>query len=268
MIHPSAVIAAGAELGTNVDVGPHTVIDEHVVVDDNCRVGPHVYLTGHTRIGAGTAIHSGAVLGGSPQDLSYDGSLSYADIGCRCVIREHATVNRGTAPESRTVLGDDVMMMAYSHVGHNARIGNHVVIANSTAVAGHVTVGDRAFLSGIVGVHQFVRIGRLAMIGGMNRITQDVPPFCLVQSHQIHGANVIGLRRAGIDSETRLAIRRAMKLLFFSGLSRTMALAAIRDRDAGVAEVAEFLAFVESTERGLQAARPIRKAADKLTQEH
>jgi UDP-N-acetylglucosamine acyltransferase len=227
------------------------VIDADVVVGDDCRIGPHVHLTGHTTIGRGTHIHTGAVIGDEPQDLGFKGERSYTRIGEACQIREYVTIHRGSAPESCTLVGDRVMIMAYSHVGHNCSLASAVIIANATQLGGFVEIGERAFLSGIVGVHQFVRIGRVAMIGAMNRVMQDVPPFSLVQDGCVQGANVIGLRRAGIPAPTRTAIEAAIKLLLLSGLNRPNALARIQERFGHLAEIEEMSRFVAGTKRGI-----------------
>jgi len=251
----AAVIAAGAVLGTGVDVGPHAVIDANVVLGDGCRIGPHVYLTGHTRIGAGTVIHAGAVIGDVPQDLHFDGSVSHTAIGSHCILREHVTVHRGAGAGTTTVIGDQVMLMAGTHVAHNCRIGNHVIVANASLLGGHVEVQDRAFLSGLVAVHQFVRIGTLAMVGGMNRLTQDIPPYCLFQEQSVQGVNVVGLRRAGCPPATRSTLRRAVKIFFFAGLNRPSAVRRIREECEAFPEIEEFLRFVEGAKRGITRGR-------------
>lgn len=250
-IHSTAVIGPKVQLGNAVEIGPYTVIEDEVQVGDGCAIGPHVHVSGHTRIGEGTRIHAGAVIGDRPQDLHYGGEVAYTDIGANCTIREYVTIHRGTAEGSRTVVGDHVLLMAFVHLGHNCQISDHVVIANGTMLAGHVHVGTRAFVSAGVMVHQFVRIGRLAMIGGGNGIGQDVPPFCMLQYDQIQGPNVVGLRRAGFDDKTRLAIRGAIKTYFFNGLNRVNALEEIRATGPLCPEVEEFVQFVEGTRRGI-----------------
>ncbi len=250
MIHETAIIHPGAKLGSNVQVGPYTVIDEHVQLGDSCRVGPHVHLTGHTTIGAGTKIHAGAVIGDEPQDLGYDGSRTYLNVGENCTLREYVTIHRGSDAESATTVGDNVMLMAFCHLGHNCHIGNNVVIANTSTLAGHVEIEDRAFISAAVLIHQFVRIGTMAMISGGDRVVQDIPPFCMFHKH-LRGPNTIGLRRAGIDAAGRTAIRAAIKAYFFSGLKRSNALQQIVEEHGDVPEVARFVTFIEGTKRGI-----------------
>jgi len=256
--HPTAVIDSGAVLGKNTTIGPHAVIDENVVVGDDCSIGPHVYLTGHTSIGSGTKIHAGAVIGDMPQDLHYGGETTYTEIGAGCTIREYVTIHRGSSPGSKTVVGESTMLMAFVHLGHNCEIGDHVVIANNSILAGHVTVKNRAFLSGAVLVHQFVRIGRIAMIGGDNAVIQDVPPFCMLQADQIQGPNVIGLQRSGLETSLRRAVRWAVKTYFFGGLNRPNALAEITAKHGDIPEVQEFVSFIEETQRGITTGRGVK----------
>ncbi|NOY79918.1 MAG: acyl-ACP--UDP-N-acetylglucosamine O-acyltransferase [Kiritimatiellaeota bacterium] len=251
MIHPTAIIAPGAELGRDVQIGPYAVVEDHVTVGDNCRIGPHVHLTGHTVIGEGTVIHTGAVIGDVPQDVHYTGAVTYTEIGRNCILREYVTIHRGSPEGTTTRVGDGAMIMGMAHLGHNCEVGNGVIIANATLLAGHVHVGDRAFLSGGVLVHQFVRIGTLVMVRGGEGLGRDVAPYCLVGKGRIRGPNAIGLRRAGLSAETRVAIRGAIKLFFRSRLSRPNAIAAVREQYGGIPEVEHFLEFIETTQRGL-----------------
>ncbi|MBT3380070.1 MAG: acyl-ACP--UDP-N-acetylglucosamine O-acyltransferase [Lentisphaerae bacterium] len=253
MIHPTAIVGEGAVIGPGTEVGPYAVVDSDVVLGANCLVGPHVHLTGHTTIGAGTRIHTGAVIGGEPQDLHYDGEVTYTTVGENCVFREYVTVNRGTDPGSTTAIGDNVMLMAYTHVAHNCRLSSNVIIANSTQVAGHVQISPRAFISGGVLIHQFVRIGAVAMVSGGEKVVQDVPPYCTMQFNRIVGPNTIGLRRTGLTPESRRAVRMAIKVYFLKGLNRANALAEIRAGCPAIPEVDALVAFLETTERGIVA---------------
>ena len=250
-IHSSASVAEGAVLGENVEIGPFAVVGPDVVLGDGCLVGPHACILGHTTIGDGTEVHAGAVIGDTPQDVHYSGELSYVKIGRNCKIREYVTIHRGTEEGSCTVVGDNVMLMAFSHLGHNCMISDNVVVANSSLLAGHVSVGERAFISGGCMFHQFVRVGRLAMVGGGNHITQDVPPFCLLQDEAIQGSNVVGLRRAGFENESREAVRSAIKIFFCYGQSRSDAVEQIKSEVAVTPEVQEFIDFVMTTKRGI-----------------
>ncbi len=258
MIDSNAVVAPGAQLGSGVSVAPFSLIGQHVVVGDGCRIGPHVHLTGHTRIGANTNIHTGAVIGDEPQDYHYRGETSFVEIGENCVIREYVTVHRGCREGTRTVIGNHVMLMALCHVAHDCQIGDHVIIANSALLAGHVRIGPKAVLSGGVAVHQFARIGTLAMVSGLARVTQDVPPYCLLSEDMVHGPNTVGLKRAGLSVEARKAIREAVKIFYFQGLNRPNAIEKIRAAHGQVPEVGHFLEFVSDTRRGFMPGRPLR----------
>jgi UDP-N-acetylglucosamine acyltransferase len=251
MIHPTAIVAGKAEIGSNVEIGPYSVVDEHVVIGNDCRIGPHCQITGHTTIGSGTRIHAGAVIGDEPQDYHYQGDVSYTRIGSNCVLREYVTVHRGAQPESTTAIGDDVMLMGFVHIAHNCLIGNRVIVANACLIAGHVEIEDAAFISGGVMMHQFIRIGTLAMAGGGARLTQDLPPYCMVGRQEVTGPNTVGLRRAGLNADTRQAIRKAIKLLYFSGLNRPNAIAAIREQFGQVPEVNHLAQFVAASKRGI-----------------
>jgi UDP-N-acetylglucosamine acyltransferase len=257
-------VSPGAQIGDGCRIGPYAIIDEHVVLGPGCTVGPHVYLTGHTTIGEGTVIHTGAVIGDIPQDQHYGGEETYTRIGSHCVIREYVTVHRVSGEGTDTTVGDHSMLMGFVHLGHNCHIGNHVVVANATLLAGHVEIGDRAFVSGGVLVHQFVRIGALAMIGGGNGLGQDVPPYCMLQFEQIQGPNVVGLRRARVGEAARKAIRSAIKIYFFEGLNRLTALERINERFGDIPEIREFVRFIEGTKRGISPGRrtKVRKTVD------
>ena len=250
-IAQNASIANGARIGANVSVGPFAVIDENVVIGDNCVIGPHAYITGHTTIGEGTKIHKGAVVGDAPQDVHYNGEITYVEIGKNCIIREYVTIHRGTEPGTTTKIGDNVMLMAFSHLGHNCELANNVIVANATLLAGHVHVGERAFISAQCMLHQFVRVGRLAMIGGGNAIGQDVPPFCMLQECVIQGTNIIGLRRAGLGDNVRNALHQAAKIYFCYNLPRTNAIERIRQEVEQCEEVQEFIDFIMQTKRGI-----------------
>ena len=255
MIHSTAIIEQGAQIGERVDIGPYTIVGSRVVLGDDCRVGSHVVLAGDTTVGGNTRIHTGAVLGDVPQDTHYAGADTSTRIGENCVVREYVTVHRGTEEGTSTTVGNGVMLMALSHLGHNCRIADNVIIANACLLAGHVDVAERAFLSGGVMVHQFVRIGTMAMIHGGERVTQDVPPYCIMAGGGIRGPNTVGLKRAGLTREAREAVRGAIKLFFFSGLNRPNALVETQAEYGDVAEVEHLMEFVRTTERGLVSAR-------------
>jgi len=218
MIHPTAIIHPKAKLDSTVRVGPYAVIDEGVELGAHCVVGPHVYLTGLTTIGAHNSFHAGGVIGDAPQDLKYKGEPTRLRIGDHNVFREHATVHRSTKTDGETVIGSHNFFMANAHIGHNSHLGDHIIIANGVLLGGYVTVQDRAFISGNCLIHQFCRVGTLALMQGGSAISQDLPPFTVAQrGNEICGLNVIGLRRAGFTAEQRLELKRLYRALFRSG---------------------------------------------------
>lgn len=255
-IHPTAIIDARAEVDAHAEIGPYVVIDGPVRVGPGTRVLAHATLLGWTRIGAANVIHPGAVLGDEPQDLAYDGSESYLDIGDRNVIREHVHIHRGTQPRSSTIIGNDNYFMNNSHVAHNCRVGDHVILANGAVLGGHVQVEDRVFLSGGCAVHQYVRIGRLALMRGLSRTSRDVPPFCIVDgTHTVRALNRVGLRRAGF---TAVQIRE-LQVVFRRLFRRRCNLAAgVREIDRGTCspEVGYLLDFIRASKRGVCAGPP------------
>lgn len=251
MIHPTAIIHPQAKLDPTVEVGPYAVIDAAVTVGPHCRVGPHVHLTGVTTLGSRNVFHAGCVIGDAPQDLKYRGEPTRLRIGDHNVFREGVTVNRSNTPAEDTVLGSHNYLMATSHVGHNSRLGDHVVIANGTSLGGHVTVGDGAFLSGNCLVHQFVRVGTLALMQGGAAISKDLPPFTVARGDNgICGLNTVGLRRAGFTTAQRLELKRLYRFLFRAGRELRAALTAAQDEFSS--EPARLLLdFLRTSKRGV-----------------
>ena len=215
-IHPSAIVHPQAQVDSSVVIGPFSVVDPGVEIGANTVVGPHVHLTGITRIGSGNRFHAGCVIGDSPQDLKYADAPTRLVIGDNNVFREHTTVHRSNSLEENTTIGSGNYLMAHSHVGHNSQVGDHVIMANGVLLGGHVTVGDRAILSGHSAVHQFVRIGTLAMAQGGSRLSVDLPPYTIGTGlNELCGLNTIGLRRAGFTQEQRTELKRLYRELFF-----------------------------------------------------
>jgi UDP-N-acetylglucosamine acyltransferase len=251
MIHSTAVIHPRARLDPTVSVGPYAVIDEGVTVGPNCVIGPHVYLTGQTTIGAKNTFHAGCVIGGAPQDLKYKGEPTRLRVGDGNTFREGVTVNRSSVPDEDTVIGSKNLLMACSHVAHNTVLGDGVILANSALLGGHVIVQDKAIISGNCCVHQFVRVGTLAMMQGGSAISKDLPPFCVARGDNgICGLNVVGLRRAGFTTEQRLELKRLYHLLFRRRLKRSAAVAQARQEFTGHA-ARLVVEFVASATRGV-----------------
>lgn len=252
-VHHTAVIDPRAELGRDVVIGPFAVIGEGVVVGDGTTVGPHALIERDTHVGRDCQIFAGAILGTDPQDLKYAGERTTLEIGDRTVVREYATVNRGTAASGRTVVGSDCLLMAYTHVAHDCEIGNHVVLSNAVNMAGHVVIEDWVVVGGLTGIHQFVRIGAHAFVGGASRITQDVAPYVRVSGNppRLFGLNSVGLDRRGFSPEVRGSLKATYRILFQSGLNVSQGLARAEDEVEQLPEVRHLLAFIRSSERGI-----------------
>lgn len=250
MIHSTAIVHKHAQLDSTVEIGPYAVIDEHVKIGANCKIGPHVHLTGYLEMDKGNTVHAGAVLGDIPQDLAYKPCESYLKIGKGNTIREMATIHRGTKPGSSTIIGDDNYFMAVSHVAHNCRVGNHVVLSNCSLAAGYVELGDYCIVSGGVVLHQFIRIGKLAILRGQSRYGKDVPPYCIGDgTNDVAGLNVVGLRRAGLKPDARSELKRAFRAVFLADLSPLDAIRSYEGKQT--AEVKEFFDFIRSSKRGV-----------------
>tara|TARA_B100000579_G_C22785522_1_gene831672 strand:+ start:545 stop:1399 length:855 start_codon:yes stop_codon:yes gene_type:complete len=220
-IHRFADVSPKAELGEGVHIGSGSVIGPDVIIGSNTWIGPNVIIQGRVKLGSNNRIFPGACIGLEPQDLKYKGDSTDVCIGDNNTFRECVTINSATFAGEKTVIGHQNLLMAYSHLGHNCQIGNNVVIANSVQIAGHVFVDDRAVIGGCLGIHQFVHIGYLAMVGGMTRVDRDVPPYCLAEGHpgRIRGLNKVGIKRKNIDKENKddyLQLKRIWTLLFKS----------------------------------------------------
>ncbi len=262
-IHPTAAIDPSARVHESADIGPHAYVGAEAEIGEGCVLMHGVSIAPRTVIGAHTRLHYHAAIGGDPQYLGFDPSTdSRVRVGERCELRENATIHRGLKDGAETVVGDRVMIMNGGHVGHDCTVGNDVVIAACALLAGHVAVEERAFISGLVVVHQYCRIGKLAMLGGQAGVGQDVPPYTMVQgasgAGRLTGLNTVGMRRGGVGPEARTAIRSAFKTLFLSGLARGTALARIGEEWAGrdmPAELASFLDFMSvKSKRGFMGA--------------
>ncbi len=226
MIHPTAIIDPKAELDPSVEIAPNVVIGADVKIGANTVIGANVVIYGPIEIGCGNQIFPGAALGLPPQDLKYKGGKSSVKIGDRNTIREYVTVNRATGEEEETVIGNDNLLMAYVHVAHNCILGDRIVIANSVALAGHVEVESKAVIGGMLGIHQFVKIGKMAMLGGMSRIDRDAPPYMLVEGNpsRVRSLNLVALKRNNFDSDEIFLLKKAHKILYRSGLTISQAL--------------------------------------------
>jgi UDP-N-acetylglucosamine acyltransferase len=252
-IDPRAIVHPTAKLADGVSIGPFAIIGEEVTIGADTSIGAHAVIERWTGIGAGCRIGTGAVLGGAPQHLQYDGSPSYLHIGDGNDIRELVVIQRSMKPGGSTRLGSHNFIMAQAHIAHDCVLGNHAVVSSLTALAGHVEVEDGAMIGGVTGVHQFVRIGTYSMVGGSSRLLQDVPPFLLAAGSPaaVHGLNTVGLRRAGFSAETRRELKIAYRTLYRSGLNVSQALDTIRCQLNLSAPVAHLIRFIEHSQRGI-----------------
>jgi UDP-N-acetylglucosamine acyltransferase len=252
-IHPTAVVAPGAIIGSDTSIGPYSVIGEGVRIGRGNQIGSHVVIEGRTTIGDFNTIYQFASVGANPQDLKYQGEDTVLTIGNGNIIREYVTIQPGTdGGEGRTVVGNGNLFMACSHAGHDCTIGNGVRLGNSAALAGHVEVGDGATLSGLSGVHQFVRIGRMAFLAAGAMVSQDVPPFCLVQGDRAHlvSLNLTGLQRSGMPADEIASLKRVFRALFRSKGTLAERLASIAGHAGEFPSAKELAGFVASSKRG------------------
>ncbi len=254
-IHKTAVIHPDAKLGQGVSVGAYSVIGPKVTIGDGGRIGDHCVLDGQTTIGKNCQIFTGAIIGSAPQDKKYaetdDVELI---IGDNNVIREYATMNMGTIDGGRkTVVGNNNLFMANSHVAHDCIVGNHCILANVGTIAGHVTMEDGAILGGLSAVHQFVRLGRLSIIGGCSKVVQDIPPFSMCDGHpaKVYKVNTVGLQRAKVPASSVSSLKQAFKILFHSGLTKTNAIEKVSKEVPPCPELDHLIFFVKTSERGL-----------------
>jgi UDP-N-acetylglucosamine acyltransferase len=253
VIHRTALVDPKAELGRDVSVGPFAVIGPGVFIGDRCDIAGHVVIERNTRLGAGVRVGHGSVLGSDPQDLKYGGEETWVEVGDNTIIREYCTVNRGTPATGHTRVGQRCFIMTYVHIAHDCVVGNDVILANAIQMAGHVTVDDRAIISGLVPIHQFVRVGTFAFVGGGSRVNQDVPPYTKAVGNPVHlyGLNSVGLQRAGFSADVKLALKKAYRLVFNSHLTVSQGIARARAEIPAVAEVETFLRFIEASQRGV-----------------
>lgn len=258
-IHASAIIDSNARLDPTVVVGPYTVIGAHVQIGAHTTIGAHSVIEGHTTVGVHNRIGHCVALGGAPQDMKYKGEETRLEIGDRNTIREFTTIHTGTVQDTAlTRVGDDNWIMAYVHIAHDCTVGNHTIFANNAQIAGHVQVHDWAILGGMTGIHQYVRIGAHAMLGGASSLAQDVPPFVIASGNRAapYGINIEGLRRRGFSAEVISALRSAYRILYKSGLPLDQAkqrLAELADQSSEAVRpwIITLLDFVQSAQRGI-----------------
>lgn len=243
-IHKTAIIHPSAKIGEGCEIGPYAIVENDVEIGENNKIAAHAVIKEYTTMGNDNEVGESAIIGGKPQDLKFNNEVSYLKIGNRNKLREMVTIHVGTEAGSKTIIGDDCFLMGYVHVAHNCELGNHVIVANYTAFSGHVTVGNHTFISGGTLVHQNVRIGKLAMVGGGTRLRMDTLPFFTVNGDPagLYGLNLIGLRRRGIPRDSIKMLKEANRLLFYSGNNLEEALTALKElKDSYVDHLIEFI---------------------------
>jgi len=252
-IHPTAIVAPGAELGEDVYVGPYCVVGPGIKLGARTRLTAHVFMDGSTAVGEGCLFYPFSSIGTRTQDLKYKGGEPRLEIGNRTTVRESVTLNAATADGDVTVVGSDCLLMAYAHVAHDCRLGNHVILANCATLAGHVRIEDQAIVGGLSGVHQFVHIGRLSIVGGCSKVTQDVPPYMLAEGHPlvVRGVNTVGVKRKGVSEPVQKGLKQAYRMLYRNGLSTSQAIAKIEEELPASPEIEHLLTFVKTSERGI-----------------
>jgi UDP-N-acetylglucosamine acyltransferase len=253
MIHPTAIVHPEAKLGANCIVGPYCILGEHVELGDGCHLHAHVVIDGHTKLGQANEVYPFACLGLKTQDLKWTGGVTRVEIGDHNTLREGVTVHSATDDGGVTRIGSHNNFLAYAHVAHDCTVGNNVVMSNVATLAGHVTVEDLAIVGGLTAVHQFCRIGRLAMVGGCSRVLRDIPPFLLAEGSPAvpRTINKVGMERNGVSEEAQTALRQAYKILHREGLTNANALERIERELPPLPEVQHFVSFVRASERGV-----------------
>ena len=255
-IHPTALVSPGAVIGNGSTIGPYSVIGEEVEIGSDCNIHNHVVITGKCRIGKKNTFHSHSVIGGLSQDLKYSSEPTFLEIGDSNNFREFVTINRGTEPDSKTIVGSYGNFLAYSHIAHDCIVGDHVIFSNNGTLAGHVQMGDYAILGGLTAVHQFCRIGKHAITGGCSKIVQDVPPFMVADGNpaEIRSINSIGLQRRGFSQEQIKSLKDAYKVIFLRNLTISDAVTQLKEMAAQYSEnspIQELIDFILSSDRGI-----------------
>jgi len=251
-IDATALVDSTAEIGQGVTIGPYSIIGKNVRIGDGTRIEGHAVVDTNTTLGANCVVLTGAVLGGAPQDYKFHGEQTFLRVGDNNIIREYVTIHRASGEGEATIIGDNNMLMAYCHIGHNCVLANNITMANMVGISGHTLIEDKVVFGGIVGVHQKVRIGKLAMIGGFSKVVQDVPPFSMADGRplKVCDLNVIGLRRNGVGPKVRSDLKQAYKLLYRSNMNVTQAVEAIENEIEPSAELQYLLDFIRNVRLG------------------
>lgn len=252
-IHSQAIVSSKAKLGNNVKIGPAVIIGDNVSIGDDTVVDAFAQVIGNTKIGKNCRIFSYAILGNIPQDLKYKGERSYLSVGDNNIIREFVTMNVGTEIDSKTIIGSNNLIMAYSHIAHDCIVGNNNVLANCATLAGHVTIEDKVTVGGLVAIHQFCRLGTISIVGGCSKVVQDVPPYSMCDGHPaiVCGVNSVGLKRSGLSNETIRLLKKAFKILFLDNHPLNKAKELLKKEVPLSKEIEYLLRFISSSKRGI-----------------
>ncbi len=252
-IHDTAIVHKNAKLGRDVEIGPYCIIGEHVTLGEGTKLQPHVVIGGHTRLGKNNRIYSFTAIGNPGQDKHYKNEKSFIEIGDGNIIRESVTINFATGEGEKTIIGNDCFLMATAHVGHNSKVGNKVTLVNGVGLGGYVQVEDMAFMGAYSPVHQFCKIGSLAMVGLCSPIEKDVPPYILGAGNPftIFGLNKVGLQRNGVPEASKIELKKMYRLVFRSGFNTSQALTRLKDEIGNDPYVKHFIDFVRKSKRGI-----------------
>ena len=254
MIHETAIIHPKAEIGEKVEIGAFSIIRENVIIGSGTKIGPHVVIDPYVEIGPDCNIFQYAAIGAEPQALKFSGEETWVKIGRANIIREFVTIHRGTDEGGGvTEIGEENLIMAYSHIAHDCRLGKHIVLSNNATLAGHIIIGDHATVGGLVAIHQFVRVGNYAFIGGKSAVVKDIPPYMIAAGDRatLHGLNQVGLKRQGFTRDTLKMLKKAYRLIFRIGLTQNEAIERVAAEVEQIPEVVNLLDFIKSSERGI-----------------
>jgi len=254
MIHSTAIISSKAEIDSNVEIGPYSIIRENVFIGSGTVIGPHVVVDPYVSIGADCNIFQYAAIGAIPQSLKFEGGETYVKIGRGTIVREFVTIHRGTEfGGGITEVGEKNLLMAYTHIAHDCKTGRKVVLSNNATLAGHITIGDNATIGGLVAIHQFVRIGDYAFVGGKSAVVKDIPPYVIASGDRakLHGLNSVGLKRHGFSKNTLSSLKKTYRIVFRIGLTMNEAIERVRAEVEQIPEVLGFIDFIQSSQRGI-----------------
>lgn len=254
MIHQTAIVDSKAEIDSNVEIGPYSIIGKNVCIGSGTTIKSHVVIDSYVEIGSNCHIFQYAAIGAVPQSLKFEGEETHVKIGKGTIIREFVTIHRGTKfGGGITEVGEENLLMAYTHVAHDCKIGDKVVMSNNTTLAGHITIGNYATVGGLVAIHQFVRIGDYAFIGGKSAVVKDIPPYVMVAGDRakLHGLNTVGIKRHGFSQDTLLALKKTYRIIFRIGLTLNEAIERVKAEVEQIPEVVYFIDFIQSSQRGV-----------------